>query len=71
MTEFKTYVEVDSFRSSQFLDALRKFCFINDIDLNITTTGWFYKTHYISGKGSSEKCCLLKKWIEEVIKLNQ
>ena len=71
MAEFKTYVEVDSFRSGQFLDDLKKFCFINDINLNISTTGLFYKTHYITGKGDSNNVVLFKKWVEEIVRLNQ
>lgn len=71
MGKLKTFIEIDSFRSGDFIDALKQFCWKYDINLNIQTTGWFYKTHFIKAEGDDNKIVALKRWIDKTIELNQ
>jgi hypothetical protein len=71
MGKLKVSIEIDSFRSNGFLNTLKQICFNHDINLNISTTGWFYKTHFIKAEGDDNKVIALKKWIDETVELNQ
>jgi hypothetical protein len=71
MGKLKGSIEVDSFQSNQFLNTLKQICFKHDINLDVSTTGLFYKTHFIKAEGEDNKIIALKKWIDETIELNQ
>ena len=72
MGKLKTSIKIDGFRSNNFINVLKQLCWKYDIDLDIQTTGWFYKTHYIKAECNDDKKIIaLQKWIEETIELNQ
>ena len=69
--KLRSTIEIDGFRSRQLINEVKKFCFLYEISLDIYTIGWFNKIHFIKYEGEDNKIVVLKKWLEEIMELNQ